>query len=189
MRVIRENVFETNSSSVHAICINNHSYSGSYLDDKGNITDKWKTVHKVTFKRGNFGWPEKVIDSSTGKASYLFEAIIDLYGKNNEVNSKEDLSEEGVNVLNQIESILKSHGVEVEYDFKSNKNDSYGIDHGASELGGFVSDILSEEKLLNYLYDENSFIYTGNDNGPSMHRVIAMNSLTKEGYTVYTKGN
>lgn len=55
---IRKNVFETNSSSTHSICIS----KGSRIADGS----------KVTFVAGEFGWEDAVVDP----ADYLYTAII-----------------------------------------------------------------------------------------------------------------
>ena len=142
---IRSNVFETNSSSTHSICISK---------DPVNISDiEGKTV---VFTHGQFGWEWEQYTSLWSKASYLYQAICDVYRDEKERSD----------AMNQIYEILGKYGIDCE--FEPTKKDhwclEYGyIDHG-SELKEFVDSILhSENRLLRYLFGD-TIIFTGNDN-------------------------
>ena len=54
---IRRGVFETNSSSVHAICISK--------------SNEYKTQDNVDFIYGRFGWSPETLYTPEEKASYL----------------------------------------------------------------------------------------------------------------------
>ena len=58
---VRQNLFETNSSSVHAICI-----------AKDNNYYIPKSLH---FAFGEFGWETEVLTNPESLASYLYTAI------------------------------------------------------------------------------------------------------------------
>lgn len=66
---IRQSVFETNSSSTHAISIIKKSNITEYPDE-------------VRFDKGDFGWDFEIYFNTSDKASYLWEAIVGYYWKN-----------------------------------------------------------------------------------------------------------
>lgn len=61
MKVIRQKVFETNSSSTHSICIS-----------KEDVKNFPACIH---FGFGEYGWENDVVDDT---ASYLYTAIVEL---------------------------------------------------------------------------------------------------------------
>ncbi len=150
---IRMNVFETNSSSTHSICI----------ADGIELVDFPQTFR---FSLGSFGWEHDRLDSIEEKASYLYTGLL-CNGLENEFQT--------------IVEILKSHRIEVyvdkpQYNFYDSIDSitgekitvqylKYGyVDH-EDELGDFLNAIInSEEKLMSYLFSPLSFVLTGNDN-------------------------
>ncbi len=142
-RQIRKGVFETNSSSTHAICITRKDVGTSNLPNH------------ITFTHGEFGGEFDVHEDTWNKASYLYQAICDLcYGDDNQKKK----------MLNTLETLLKEYGIECE--FEPDKDEEYGdgyIDHG-SETEEFVNAVLADcDKLIKFLFGD-SFIVTGNDN-------------------------
>jgi len=136
---IRKNVFETNSSSTHSICVT-----------KNNILDN-KITH-LHFLTGEYGWECNTLNSTHGKASYLYTGI--LY------NDKTEL-------IKLIKKILDKNNIT--YGFEENKKTEYGYDNGYIDHGGnlnsFLEEICNDEnKLMRYLFSSESFIITGNDN-------------------------
>lgn len=89
-RQIRRGTFETNSSSLHALCISENSYYPTNLPDV------------IYFGRGEYGWPFDVLQSVDEKASYLYEAIL-----------RYDYKEE---MLERLEGILSNYGVQCLFD-------------------------------------------------------------------------
>lgn len=137
---IRHNVFETNSSSTHSICI----------PKKTDIKRD-----SIYFGIGEYGWENDEVDAP----SYLYTAILCTYGYNNAVAKIEELK-----------SILDSHSIKYffeepvwyEWDSGYKSLDNGYIDH-AYETSGFVNAVLNnEDMLLRYLF--NGTVYTGNDN-------------------------
>ena len=130
--VIRNGMFETNSSSVHSICISKKPV--------GNVKGK-----KIAFYLGEYGWENSTVDTP----DYLYTAIMCQ-------NNSEEL-------LDKLKSILDKY--EIDYTFQpEDKAKWYGIDHGC-ETDEFVNAVLdNEDLLLRYLFDNESVIYTGNDN-------------------------
>ena len=142
---IRKNIFETNSSSTHAICISkNNNY---------NIP----TTLNFTF--GEFGWENKFIYDTEELASYLYTGMYHRY------NGDEKLIEKFKNYLYET---LGKYGCECSFEEPSESKygwmDSGYVDH-AEDLDDFLNSFnKSEKRLLRYLFSPDSFIITGNDN-------------------------
>jgi hypothetical protein len=152
MRKIRKSLFETNSSSTHSIVIANN----------GNDCFKEHLPEKLVFDTDEFGWEWDRYDDVQNRANYLFTAL--LYN----VWADE--------YFPFVLDTLKKWNIEVEYppfhmndkgyyEFDDPKHDDfYYIDHG-SQLEGFIKEVCTDETLLmNYLFSDESFIATGNDN-------------------------
>lgn len=145
-RQIRQGVFETNSSSTHSICIAKNA----------ELTIP-KSLH---FEFGEYGWECDTLQSLGEKASYLYTGLI---ANNRKLDAE------------KVFDILKSKGIEVTFEEPIYEESKYTagyfyadnagyIDH-SDELGTFLDDICeSEDKLLQYLFSDLSFIITGNDN-------------------------
>lgn len=140
MILIRRSVFETNSSSTHSICITK------------NKPEEIPTMCR--FGLGEYGWEYRRLDGQE-KANYLYTAIMCQ-------NDHESLKQ-------QLFEILSDLGIVCEFD--EPKYDEYGypegfyIDH-SYEIRPVVMAILhSKNRLLKYLFSDESFVLTGNDNG------------------------
>ena len=166
-QIIREGVFETNSSSTHSICI--------AVDD--SLLNEPDFVH---FKLGEFGWDRDRLDTIEAKASYLYTAIADNYYHENRQAFEA--------YLKKIKKFLKENDIECKFDEIVQRNDGYCecgyIDHGY-ELKAFVDLITSScWRLHRYLFSDKSFILTGNDNND--HDVTFKVNYAHE---AYYKGN
>ena len=157
MRQIRENLFETNSSSTHVITIANNNDD----DFKNNLPEK------VYMRLGEFGWDFERYDDIDSKASYLFTAIV--------YNDKVD------DYLMKLIKTLESWKIEVEHTpikkieseytkgrfywvNEEKPNEYFYIDH-SDELDDWLKELFADETLLmNYLFSPESFVATGNDN-------------------------
>ena len=153
MKVMRRNVFESNSSSCHSIAISKEKVP--------NVAGK-----HVYFGAGEYGWEQDCVEDT---ASYLHTAIVD--------SSTPAQYEERIN---KIKEILDRHGVQYEFAPVKYKKSEYNpdreytefaspyyqwahIDH-AYECAELINTLLSNEDLLiRYLFGD-SCIYTGNDN-------------------------
>lgn len=136
---VRNNVFETNSSSTHSIAISKHPV----------VIGK-----AISFRIGEFGWENDIANT----ADYLYTAILEQRNSNELLNKLKDILDK---------YSIEYHFEEPEYQISSDgkyKWMKYGyIDHGY-ELDEFLNAILSNEDLLmRYLFG-NSTVYTGNDN-------------------------
>lgn len=164
---IRQGVFETNSSSTHAISIIKKSNIKEYPD-------------KVIFDKGEFGWDFDIYFSTSDKAAYLWESIIGYYSNNIDKIKEcmcvitETLEKYGIKaifVYDDITMHTRTYGDDKTYTYtcvtcknaEGDKDDGY-IDH-TEELGPFIESVVfNEQRLLNYLFDYNSYVSTGNDN-------------------------
>lgn len=161
MIVIRKGVFETNSSSVHAICIQREPFKGILPE-------------KIDFHLGEFGWEWKTYNTMMSKASYLYTMIV--YGR--EANEVDILLAKMKDLLKWQHIECEFHGLEnrrytSDYDKKEyynvwcawdgNEEEGY-VDH-ASECPEFIENVLkNSDTLIRYLCGFDSMIITGNDN-------------------------
>lgn len=146
MRQERRAVFETNSSSTHSICIVKCRKSELLLPSK------------LTFHCGEFGWEWMRYSDMDSKASYLYTAILLLYSP----TAIEDLKR-------RLYDWLAQDGIDADFEepIRNKRYDYYeniDIDH-VGETREFVEAVMhSKNRLYRYLFSENSFVLTGNDN-------------------------
>lgn len=174
-RQIRQGCFETNSSSVHAICIAKGDYS---------------LRNHIDFKFGEFGWELEEYHSLENKASYLITAIFSGMKKETDKN------------LEKLKTILDKHNIsysipEAEIKVSNYDNETFEyyyidgyIDH-SEDTGDFIDAVLSDEdKLLHYLFGE-SMVITGNDNkydfANRMYDVVGHNESKYGTYPIFGK--
>lgn len=151
-RQIRRSVYETNSSSTHAICI---------------AKDGYELKDHIDFHTGEYGWECEEYGDLDNKASYLITAILSMdkeYADEKLTRLKDILDEYEItytipelNVKSYEYGKEKHYYYDIGYDY---------IDH-VGELKSWLDDLLSDsDKLFRYLFG-NSIIITGNDNGDS----------------------
>lgn len=134
---IRKGVFETNSSSTHSICIS-----------KTPVTpDQYRPIK---FRLGEYGWENDTADIG----DYLYTAITCLDDENH-------------TLLNKLKFILEKHSIE--YDFEVPVYDKWGLVNGSIDhcydTKDFVYAVLdNEDMLMRLLFNNDSVVYTGNDN-------------------------
>ena len=178
MKSIRRNVFETNSSSTHSICI-----------CKGNVEVEIPEEMEIELKDYNyeFGWEHTEWNSPDEKLAYIIIGIIDRSWSYTSFT-------EACSQIEKILSDLKEFGVKevkitgLEIHLYNNKcyidNEESYVDHGA-EMGELIEEILNnKESLKNFLFSDKSFILGGNDNSDEEAN-INVNYEHKEFY----KGN
>ena len=146
----RNNVFETNSSSIHAICI-----------DKKQPT--YYPPH-LSFRFGEFGWENECYNDYYANASYLYQALLGLtsqYGSKDYIGKYDECCE-------YIREVLAKHNVECDFetgeiDWHSYMGNGY-IDH-VNQLDEWFDDLMKDDdKLIRFIFSDNSYIVTGNDN-------------------------
>lgn len=132
---IRSNVFETNSSSVHSLCISKEPYE--------------IPINVVDFIPEYYGWDE----GSALPTSYLITALY--------CNGMEDMIPRLKGILDKHGMHYVIHQPEKNsYGWCGHCD----IDH-SNDLIGFLNDIMNDEdKLLRFLFSKDSIVYTGNDN-------------------------
>ncbi|MBQ8298416.1 MAG: hypothetical protein IJX99_00835 [Clostridia bacterium] len=172
MRQIRRGTFETNSSSTHAICISKEKI------DKEELKGK-----KVHFGFGEFGWD---FDRDVNIPNYIYTIICDA---TNEKNSQE--------YINKIKQILDKYGVEYSFEEPIWTKDGYldfdcgYVDH--ADCTPMQSILADEELFLSLLFDNRSFVATGNDNsgfGEAYEELLGeAEGALKETHEIFWKGN
>lgn len=184
MKQVRHGVFETNSSSTHAICIPNEC--------KVNLP---KTLY---FNFGEFGWENGEADPS----DYLYTAIWE------NCSGGGYLDEEGNSYLVQIEEWLREEGCYVKFQEKTDDEwyPTGYIDH-SYDLQDFIHTIMNDKDMF-LRYVSNGIVITGNDNtdseyNPAVYRIektlydwdTKQNKnnpncdIDPEKYYIYEKGN
>lgn len=196
-RVIRENVFESNSSSCHAICVSKDRVDMDKVD-----------VKMIRFTHGEFGWENDEYDGGYCKASYLYQAIWDTtwinYNWDDEEDEKRADAEREQLIkekCSKIADVLGKYGIMCEFDeehYNSNGGSEGYIDHG-NKLSEWVDKCLNDEEyLLTYLFGD-AMVITGNDNDDRFSERMYITDeddrwsyrLKSEfdGYEVYKKSN
>lgn len=132
----RNGVFETNSSSVHAIVINRQNMAVN----NGSI---------VVVEPGDYGWEFEEYRTPSQKLNYLWTAIVD--NKENLESWKEYLRE----------ALGLSNGVVFVDEPKDSLADT--VDH-AEELKDLLKKLRKDPDLLMKFIFGDSYIVTGNDN-------------------------
>ena len=135
MKQIRRNVFETNSSSTHSICIS-----------KKPVTADGQFIH---FYIGEYGWENDCVDT----ANYLYTAILCM-------EDSEDLLEKLKDILNYHN--INYEFEEPEYYEEGWLKHGY-IDH-SYDTREFIDAVLNNEDMLMRCLFGDSYVYTGNDN-------------------------
>lgn len=164
---IRKGVFETNSSSTHAICI-----------DKESAQEYPVTL---SLYMDHFGWDFRSLSSPSEKASYLYTAATSL----DEWLTNENLAER---VKSAIWNRCIAHNVDINVARIPSDDYWYTVDH-ALQLEEFVNAMLRSEKTLDaYLFSLGSYVFMGNDNSEKKLGDKEWADIHPHG-TIYYKGN
>lgn len=140
MKQIRRNVFETNSSSTHSICISKAPATAG------------KHIH---FGIGEYGWENDCVDT----ADYLYTAILCM-GDSEELLEKLKDILDSHSIEYEFEEPKWFKGSDYQY------LDNGYVDH-AGETRDFINAVLSDDDMLMRCLFGNSMVYTGNDNQDS----------------------
>ena len=165
MAKIRRGCFETNSSSVHTICIS----------PKDIMPNDYPSI--VYFEGGRFGWEYDEFWDVNSKAAYLLTMIVGIYGL--DTNEEREATDKIVNMLSE-------EGIECNFDYIDfYRHDAY-IDH-VEDWTEFLPQIINNKDLLfRYLFGD-SVVITGNDNDYSVSDVrrLANRLEYDDGYEVF----
>jgi hypothetical protein len=134
MKQIRKNVFETNSSSTHSICIAN--------------TSDLIIPNEIEFKFGEFGWEIDKLSSIEEKASYLYTALYAF---------------DELDYIDELKQIFIDKGITTTFDDPNDVDCGY-IDHYSELSDFIKNIKNNENVLFEYLFSPLSFVLTGNDN-------------------------
>ena len=138
MKTIRNNVFETNSSSSHSISINYEIFDlDTIIPDEEGI---------IILRGDEFGWGWDKFNDALTKANYCAVLLKNYPSRFN--FSKSDFKE-------LIKEVTGARKVKIKLD-----RDSY-IDHDSINN---LSDIYSKDQLKNFIFNKRSWLYIGNDN-------------------------
>ena len=146
MRVVRRDLFETNSSSVHTLCV-----SKTVNPDKPD---------KVVFARGRFGWGPEVFNDMSDRLSYLYENLLGIADESTR-NSYIDM----------LKKYLDS--IHVEYAFEHDADRYCGIDHPEDSEGVIQSLFDGDDQTLldRFMFGKDSCVICDNDNAYDRERL------------------
>ena len=163
---IRQGMFETNSSSTHTIIVTEQrTEPGLHVD----------------FAMGDFGWKFEKLDTVDKKASYLYTLACCILNRD---------------VFQELYEILVKYGVEATCSVPL-QFDQYGpcngyVDHDyCGDTIDFVERMLNHEHaLIKYLFSDESFVITGNDNcDDDEYEWMEKQTNVDYPHTTYYKGN
>jgi len=136
---VREAMFETNSSSMHTICIARPDSRKEY---------DVPTVLHVDL--GEFGWEWKKYSTPDDRASYIY-TLADYIDESAGRQMKE-----------RIFKLCIEKGIDVEFD--RHNSEWACVDHGSEARDFLESMQRSSSKLFDFIFAKDSCIFTGNDN-------------------------
>lgn len=153
MKIVkRTGLFETASSSVHALVVDKKPVSSS-------------DYCRLWICHGDYGWEHDVYTTPSERASYLWQCVVTYLSP-----------EEAKKAVQPLENILKKHYIDYEYEYEYfdrddeqswGSNDYVGgyVDHCVSATW-IVNELLADEnKFLQFIFGDESCVVTGNDNG------------------------
>lgn len=162
---VRKGVFETNSSSTHAIVI---AKEGTEIFDQ------------IDFRIGEFGWEHEIYATPEEKASYIYTLACNLYDRDVADEISDLLSPYGINCTFSLRPIFEEYS-------GGKMLDNGWVDH-CTEGEDLANDLLSDSALLiDFLFNGESYVETGNDN-EEYERPVG-NRIPKGKYVEYYKGN
>ena len=222
---IRRGIFETNSSSVHAIAIAkskqalNSYYYGEYCDYKGE--DYSYKGKYLVIKPGCFSWENKRLVSPENKASYLmttamlldrfdeFREKLSIWFKEKNIKFRfkdtpeelkfDDPNDKRYNLEYYVlfhkkydddkdkvfsEEELKNDQLNDLYFENNIFIDHFNDDNANEDLLNYVLE--SSNNLFSYLFNWNSYVWTGNDNSEDTPNV---DLIDKRKAKCFVKGN
>lgn len=194
---IRNGVFETNSSSVHAIAVDTRMDPNGweYCHDLERYTDD-SDNEVLEFVPRDFGWEYALLSKPVEKASYLSSLALCIAERNAYEQEKENSKER---VLHQYEKIFVEPAKEwldkfkVRCEFATPELDENGfpeegyIDHFEDAIPAYQEIMSSARSFMGFLFGSSSVVWTGNDNSDIVPNERALN--VPEGVDVFIKGN
>ena len=170
MKKIRKGMFETNSSSTHTIIVTDRKTEpGLFVD----------------FAIGEFGWQFGRIDTVNMKASYLYTMACECLERDVYQDLYETLAKYDVKCSCSVPAVFKKYSGD-----NGQYLDNGYVDH-CYDGKDFVERMLSHEHaLLKYLFSDESFVVTGNDNcDEDEYKWMEDQADVDYPHTTYYKGN
>lgn len=173
-RQIRNNVFETNSSSTHSVSISNKN-SNYYNEDCLKNYIEWD--NKVHVEFGEFGWEVEHYSYPYSKLQYIVTMLVETEGRN--VSTVDELFEtDGFKLINDaVADYCNCDGIWIDSEMKMDSyewgekietyisHDGY-IDHQSCEDYDSVQDFLDDYgvDITKFIFDDGVCVITDNDN-------------------------
>lgn len=156
---VRNKIFETNSSSIHSVCI--------------STKEPTRYPKKIVFRQGDYDSTREDLTRMSQRASYLYELIM----SNNDYDADR--------LRYKLEKFLDSKNIEYQFP----KKHTYGyIGHGP-EIHEIARAIIENEDLLNrFLFSNDSFVQIGHD-CDEKYVSQDLKETSDENYTVFVKNN
>ena len=145
-KLIRNSVFETNSSSCHSISIGKSDVYDSITPDKNGL---------IVLEPMEFGWEQERYDDPYTKLVYLWIYIKDWSGK------EED------DFMETYQRVVCEHTGASRVIMNKGNNEWYPhgyIDHQSVEDRNYHHLFYSDQTLKQFLFDPESWLVTDNDN-------------------------
>ena len=186
MKIIRRSVFETNSSSTHALAI---TKSNENLNNPSLISLDYD---------GEYGWEYRTLNDLDSKFTYLaiLASCVDTLKTTPEriewYTERKDIKLGQVELrffMNKLKNLGFTFEDEEEIVSKLTGKDAYDyyIDHSYDAIDIYFSIVSDEDRLKRFLLSPKSFITTGNDNSeksiwedPNSEYKLGLTSLVTE---------
>lgn len=174
MKQIRNNVFETNSSSTHSIAI---SHKNSYYYGENCLERYLDYDNKIHVEFGEFGWEVEHYSLPYEKLQYIVTMLAETEGSNIS-NINELFDTDGFKLINDaVAEYCRCDGIWIDSNMKIDcyvwdgkthtylDHDGY-IDHQSCEGYSSVRDFLDDYGLdiTKFIFDDGVCVITDNDN-------------------------
>lgn len=182
MKQIRKNVFETNSSSVHSLCINSkYDYDYTQLDDyieEDYGHNGYGKYLKLNFETFGWYWDSELDENSAiAKLEYILTAITCFQGYNINWSSREDKEEAIKEVMesddfqkfeDDVKYALSKHDIHITGIKISPNEDGYvdhqSLDYYISPDGMYYIFARDGITLEDYIFNKCYSLFIDNDN-------------------------
>lgn len=153
--VIRQGVFETNSSSSHSLCI-----------AVGELQDMCHLAQKViTAITGEFGWAVETHYDFDTKLAYLYTSAARGIKLPSDFDSSVLPEELYTDRIRMIERVVKNYTKCERVDFVVQKDNYYPFGYIDHQSVGVPNEAFESDKVMtNFLFNQHSFVHTDNDN-------------------------
>lgn len=156
----RFRVFETNSSSAHAISLSGDTVFSGAATDYLPIVDN--TVVIDSCYDYDFGWGEEEYNDPESKLIYLLSYCNQNYCEYTK-DYKRISTQESVEFQERLKKIIKEFLLVDDVIFSLDFNNLPNIDHQSTDTADYV--VLDDEAIKDFIFNPKSVLYISNDNG------------------------